>query len=69
VFKAASMARRRATTPREPMTALATRIPAALRQRLRVHCLQNGIEIQTFVMTAIREALAMQGRAKVSSVR
>jgi hypothetical protein len=31
--------------------------------------LQNGIEIQTFVMTAIREALATQSRAKVPSVR
>jgi hypothetical protein len=63
------MARRRALTPREPMTALATRIPAELRQRLRVHCLQNGIEIQAFVMAAIREALATQGRAKIRSVR
>ena len=51
------------------MTALATRIPAELRQRLRVHCLQNGIEIQAFVMAAIREALATQGRAKIRSVR
>jgi hypothetical protein len=51
------------------MTALATRIPTALRQRLRVHCFENGIEIQAFVVAAIREALATQGRAKIPSDR
>jgi hypothetical protein len=51
------------------MTALATRIPGSLRQRLRVHCLENGIEIQAFVMAAIREALAADRRAKAPSER
>jgi hypothetical protein len=51
------------------MTALATRIPASLRQRLRLHCLENGIEIQAFVMAAIREALGADRRAKSPNVR
>jgi hypothetical protein len=51
------------------MTALATRIPASLRQRLRVHCMQNGIEIQAFVMAAIREALGADRRMKTPSER
>ena len=63
------MPRRRATAPREPMTALATRVPASLRQRLRLHCLQNGIEIQAFVLAAIREALAADRRPKTSGAR
>jgi hypothetical protein len=69
VFNVGSMTRRRATASREPMTALATRIPASLRQRLRVHCMQNGIEIQAFVMAAIREALGADRRMKTPSER
>jgi len=47
---------------KEGTLVLAARIPKSLHQRLRVHCVEHGIEIQQFVEDALREWLAKQSR-------
>jgi hypothetical protein len=61
------MPRRRQRTPRasdgEPTATLATRIPKALHRRLRLYCVEHGINAQEVVEQAIRKRLARSGPA------
>src|SRR5690349_8721239 len=41
----------------EPWTQLATRIPKALHQRLKLHCVESDTSLMDFVVAAIREKL------------
>ena len=45
----------------EPLAHLVTRIPKDLRRRLKVHCVEAGIQLQDFVTAAIREQLEGNG--------
>jgi len=54
----------RGSRPKEETLILAARIPTALRQRLRVHCIERGIVIRQFVEDALREWLAVQARKR-----
>jgi hypothetical protein len=44
------------------MVSMATRVPASLRRQLRVHCIERGVAMQTFIEAAIRERLAAQAK-------
>jgi hypothetical protein len=48
----------------EPETQLSTRMPPALRQRLRVHCVTRDVTVTEFVVAAIRERLGRDGRPR-----
>jgi hypothetical protein len=41
----------------EPVAQLATRVPASLLKRLRIHCVQHQQTVQEFVREAIIERL------------
>ena len=41
---------------------LATRVPASLRRAVRVHCVENRISAQDFVVEAVRERLVKARR-------
>jgi hypothetical protein len=43
---------------------LAARVPGELRQRLRLHCVARDITMTAFVVAAIRERLARDGRRR-----
>ena len=49
---------------------LATRVPASLKRRLRIYCAENDLDVQAFVVDAVRERLAATKRRRdASSVR
>ena len=50
------------TKTEEPLTQLATRIPKELHRRLKVYCVTNDIALMDFVVAALKEKLARQGR-------
>jgi predicted HicB family RNase H-like nuclease len=43
---------------------LATRIPPALRRRVKLHCVETDVSVMDFVTAAIRERLARDGRRR-----
>ena len=49
-------------TAHEAWTQLATRIPKELHRRLKLHCVTNDISVMDFVVAALKEKLARQGR-------
>ncbi len=50
---------------KEPLAFLATRIPRQLREQMRLHCVTQEREMQTFITEAIRERLdALDGRRR-----
>jgi hypothetical protein len=48
----------------EPWTQLATRIPKDLHRRLKLYCVTNDTSVMEFVVEALKEKLARQGRGK-----
>jgi hypothetical protein len=50
--------------PNEAMVQLATRVPAALLQRVKLHVVVNDTTIMEFVIAAIREKLARRDGRK-----
>ena len=48
----------------EPLSQLATRIPKALRQRLKLYCVETGTSLMDFVVAALREKLAKTTRER-----
>jgi len=48
---------------------LVTRVPKELYSGLRLHCVEAGMHVQTFVMQAIAEALERPRKAAVRSSR
>jgi hypothetical protein len=49
--------------PSEPLVQLTSRVPRQLRQRVRLHCVQEDRLMQDFVTEALREYLRRrQGR-------
>jgi len=43
-------------------TQLATRIPKALHRQLKLHCVTHEVQLMEFVIRAIEEKLAREGR-------
>ena len=41
---------------------MATRIPKALRRELKLHCVHADMSVMEFVVAALKEKLARQGR-------
>ena len=37
---------------------LATRVPASLRRRLRLYCIEHEVQLQDFICAALEEALS-----------
>ena len=50
----------------EVVVALATRIPKALHQELRLHCVSKEIRLMDFVWKALEEKLARSGVAQAT---
>src|SRR5437016_13400681 len=46
----------------EPWTQLATRIPKSLHRELKLHCVHADTSVMDFVVAALKEKLARQGR-------
>ena len=46
----------------EPWVQLATRIPKSLHRRVKLHCVHTDTSVMAFVVEALREKLARQGR-------
>ena len=46
----------------EPWTQLATRIPKELHRRLKLYCVTHDTSVMDFVVAALKEKLARQGR-------
>ena len=46
----------------EPITQLATRIPKELHRELELHCVHADTSVMDFVVAALKEKLARQGR-------
>ena len=63
--QAISMRRRMGRLYDAETTRLATRVPKSLHRRLRLHCVQKGITIVSFVTEAVHEKL--HGRRKKST--
>ena len=49
------------TATLEPMVQMATRIPASLLRKVRVHCVEQERSIMDFVADALREKLRRSG--------
>ena len=49
------------TATDEPSVQMATRIPASLLMKLRVHCVEQERSIMDFVADAVREKLRRRG--------
>jgi hypothetical protein len=50
-------------SPATPITQLVTRIPRALRRRVKLHCLMRETTLTQFVVDAISERLSAQKAA------
>jgi predicted transcriptional regulator len=50
--------------PTEPLTQLSVRVPRSLQRRLRLVCVEQDREMQTFIAEALREYLDRRGFAK-----
>ena len=48
----------------EPFVQLATRIPKQLHRDLKLHCVKADISLMDFVVSALKERLAVNGRRK-----
>ena len=53
------MQKRRRTMDSQP---LATRVPASLRHRVRLYCIEHEVKVQDFVREALEEALRRSRR-------
>jgi hypothetical protein len=49
----------------EPMVQMATRIPASLLMKVRVHCVEQERSIMEFVADAVREKLRRAGSRSI----
>ena len=50
----------------EVLTQLATRIPKELHRRLKLYCVTNDTSVMEFVVGALKEKLAREGKRKKS---
>lgn len=48
----------------EARVQLATRIPKALHRRVKLHCVHADTSVMEFVVAALKEKLARQGRGR-----
>jgi predicted HicB family RNase H-like nuclease len=48
----------------EPWVQLATRIPKSLHRQLKLHCVHADTSVMEFVVAAVKEKLARQGRGE-----
>ena len=60
------MERRQSRADVGGLTTIGTRVPAALKRRLRVYCAERGVEMRHFVEEAVRERLAGEQRRRRS---
>ena len=51
----------------EPYVQLATRIPKGLHRELKLHCVRSETSLMDFVVSALRERLARNGRKRRSA--
>jgi hypothetical protein len=51
----------------EPWVQLATRVPKALHQKLRLHCVTTETSLMNFVTMALREKLTGKSGARVAA--
>ena len=56
-------------TEREAWVQLATRIPKRLHRELKLHCVTHDTSVMDFVVTALEERLAREGRRARRRVR
>jgi hypothetical protein len=47
----------------EPWVMLSTRIPNSLHRELKLHCVHTDTSVMEFVVAALKEKLARQGRS------
>ena len=51
--------------PEEPLVQMGTRLPAALMQRVRIHCVEREVAVMDFIADALREKLRRSGLRRV----
>jgi hypothetical protein len=49
----------------EAMVQMATRVPAALLQRIKIHCVEREVAVMDFIADALREKLRRSGLRRV----